>query len=162
MIDLAKNLKSRGYKFKILIAGIGKLESKLKRYAETQGVTEEVIFLGFVDNIRSFNYTIDIFVLTSMYEGFGFVLVEAMANRKPVIAFDIGSTAEIIEDKKTGFLVEKGNVEKLTGMMELLIHDKKLRETMGNMGRKRVEEVFNFEKTLEKVESLLKEDNNYL
>ena len=151
-------MKTRGYKFKILIAGVGKLESKLKKYAETQGVTEEVIFLGFVQNIRSFNHSIDVFVLTSLYEGFGYVLVEAMASRKPVMAFDIGTTAEIIEDNKTGFLVEKGNVSQLTEKMEILIKNTELRENMGNLGRKRVEEVFTFEKTLEKVESLLNEE----
>lgn len=157
LVDLAKALKSKGYKFKILIAGIGKLEVKLKKYAESKGVTEEVIFLGFVENIRSFNQSIDVFVLPSLYEGFGYVLVEAMANRKPVIAFDIGTTAEIIENNKTGFLVEKGNLKQLTEKIELLINNNELRENMGNLGRKRVEEVFNFEKTVESVESLLNE-----
>ena len=158
LIDLAKILKSHGYKFKILIVGKGKMENKLKKYSQSQGVADNVILLGFIENIRSFNITIDVFVLTSLYEGFGYVLVESMANRKPVVAFDIGSTAEIIENGKTGFLVEKGNVEQLAEKLELLINDQKLRETMGESGRKRVEEVFTFEKTIEKIINLINKD----
>ncbi len=155
LIDLAKTLKIQGYKFKILIAGRGKLESKLKKYAKNNGVEDEVIFLGFLENMDWFNELIDLFVLTSLYEGFGYVLVEAMAKQKPVVAFDICSSSEIIIDNQTGFLVEKANVKQLAQKVEVLMQDEKLRKKMGIQGLKRVEEVFTINKTIEKVESLL-------
>jgi glycosyltransferase involved in cell wall biosynthesis len=113
LLQLARILKDKGYKFKILIAGTGKLKSKLLKLARYLQVEDEVNFLGFVENIRMFNQTIDIFVLSSLYEGFGYVLVEAMAERKPIVAFDIGSSAEIVINNKSGFLVESLNITDL-------------------------------------------------
>ena len=156
MIELAANLKKKGLNFRIIIAGTGKLKSKLRKYAKSLDVVDEVIFLGFVDNIKNFTTSIDIFVLTSLYEGFGYVLVEAMAEKKPVVAFDIHSSAEIIRDGVTGYLVEKANVEDLTRRLEQLMSDKKLRDEMGEKGRRRVEEIFTFTETLSKVEALIR------
>ncbi len=156
LIELAAQLKKKGFRFKVIIAGTGKLKAKLRKYARTLNVVDEVIFLGFVDNIKTFTSSIDIFVLTSLYEGFGYVLVEAMAERKPVVAFDIQSSAEIVSDGESGYLVGKANVEELTGRLELLIADSELRKKMGENGRRRVEEIFTFNHTLNKVEGMIK------
>jgi len=157
LIDLARRLKSHGNNFRILIAGEGKLQSKLKNYARMQGVEEIVIFMGFIENVKSFYSTIDIFVLTSVYEGFGYVLVEAMAAQKPVVSFDISSSAEIIENGISGFLVPGGDIEHLAEKLELLMKDADLRKKMGSKGRERVEEVFTLERTLDEVEELIKD-----
>lgn len=155
LIDLAAILKSRGYTFKLLIAGEGKLESRLKRYARSRGVEDEVLFAGFVRNMRDFNDSLDIFILTSLYEGFGYVLVEAMAASKPVVAFDINSSAEIVRNGKTGYLVEKENLEDLASRVEELIADRELARKMGVEGRKVVEEVFTFPRSLTLVKEVI-------
>lgn len=160
LIDLASQLKRKGYKFRILIAGKGKLRSRLQKYAKSMGVEEHIVFLGFIDNIKSFNMTIDIFALTSLYEGFGYVLVEAMASSKPVIAFDINSSAEIVEDGKSGYLVEKANINQLLEKTELLINNPTKAIEMGRNGRKRVEDTFTFTKSLDEVEELLVKEMN--
>lgn len=156
LIELARNLKSKDYKFKILIAGKGKLETSLRNMVKQNGLEEEMILVGFVENMKSFNSTIDIFVLTSLYEGFGNVITEAMALCKPVVAFDTGSSGEIIENGISGFLVQKGNVGQLTDKVEMLIKDENLRKDIGNQGRKRVEELFTIEIALSKVEELIR------
>lgn len=158
LIDLAWHLKNKGYSFKILIAGKGKLKSRLKKYAKSKEVEDNIIFLGFIENIKSFNMNIDIFALTSLYEGFGYVLVEAMAASKPVIAFDINSSSEIVEDGKTGYLVEKANVEELFQKTEELITHTELSKQLGENGRKRVEEVFTFSRSLLEVEDLINQE----
>lgn len=107
LIEVAGHLKKKNIPFKLLIAGEGKLKNELKRYAKVLDVEKEVIFLGFVENVNRFMQAIDIFLMTSFYEGFGYVIVEAMANRKPVVAFDVRSNSEIIEDGKTGFLIKE-------------------------------------------------------
>ncbi len=156
LVELAARLKEKGKKFKILIAGTGKLKARLKKYARALDVEDEVIFLGFVENIKNFTASIDIFVLTSLYEGFGYVLVEAMAEKKPIVAFDIHSSAEIVLNGQTGYLVERSNIEELTARVDQLMSDHALREEMGRKGRERVEEVFTFSETLYKVENLIK------
>ncbi len=155
LVELAYELKKKGWNFKILIAGEGKLKNRLIKFARTQGVEEHIIFLGFVKNIKSFNNTIDIFALTSLYEGFGYVLVEAMAARKPVVAFDINSSAEIIEDGVSGFLVEKGDVNGLYQKISYLYENPEAAIQIGEQGRKRVESIFTFSESMEKVETLI-------
>jgi len=155
LLQLGKLLKEKNISFKILIAGTGRLENKLKKMTEQMGLSNQVIFLGFVNDIQSFNESIDIYVLTSMWEGFGYVLVEAMAKGKPVVAFDIKSSSEIIKDKKTGFLVEKKNIEQLAQKIEILINDKALRDRFGIEGRKRVEQFFNMQASLKQIEEII-------
>ncbi|MFW5820505.1 MAG: glycosyltransferase [Bacteroidota bacterium] len=155
LVELAYEMKKAGYKFKILIAGTGKLKSRLVKYAKARGVYEDIIFLGFVSNIKSFNASIDIFVLTSLYEGFGYVLVEAMAMYKPVVAFDINSSSEIIEDGMSGYLAEKGNVNDLFSKLRYLIDNPDIAREVGEKGRERVEKVFTFSESMGKVEKLI-------
>jgi len=164
LLQIAKIFKDKGLNFKILIAGTGKLESKLRKQARHMQVDDKVEFLGFVDNIRRFNQSIDIFILTSLYEGFGYVLVEAMAEKKPVVAFDIRSSAEIVIHNETGFLVESLNAGLLAEKLEELMINKDMRTRMGEAGRKRVEEIFTFDQTLTQVETLIQREiarNNY-
>jgi glycosyltransferase involved in cell wall biosynthesis len=155
LIDMAKRLNDQNVNFKLLLAGKGKLEHKYKKIVESLGLTEKVIFLGFIDDMKSFNQTIDIFVLSSRYEGFGYVLVEAMAQQKPVVAFDIGSSSEIIENNECGYLIEKFDIDDLTSKVKFLIENKDIRNTMGSNGLKRVQEHFTIEKTINEVEKLV-------
>jgi glycosyltransferase involved in cell wall biosynthesis len=157
LLELARLLKKRNIKFKLLIAGSGKLYNRLQKTARSYKIDKEVKFLGFVKNIKSFNKSIDIFLLTSLWEGFGYVIVEAMAEEKPVIAFDISSSAEIIDEGLTGYLVEKGNVEDLAEKVNVLAKDEKLRKTFGKNGRQKVEKVFTLNKSIKQVEELLEE-----
>ena len=157
LLELARLLKKKNIKFKMLIAGSGKLYNRLQKIARSYKIEKEVKFLGFVKNIKSFNRSIDIFLLTSLWEGFGYVIVEAMAEEKPVIAFDISSSAEIIDEGLTGFLVEKGNVEVLAEKVNILAKDEQLRKTFGKNGRQKVEKVFTLSKSIKQVEELLDE-----
>jgi len=156
LIDIAHALKQKGYKFKILIAGEGKLEKELKAYAKKMGVEKEVVFLGFVENIKALMTSIDVFLLTSLWEGFGYVIIEAMICKKPVVAFDISSNPELVEDNKTGFLVENQNMNVFIQKIETLMLNKDLRQQLGRNGRKKVESSFNVEKTLDNVEEIIK------
>jgi glycosyltransferase involved in cell wall biosynthesis len=155
LIEMALILKKKGINFKVLIAGEGPLEASLKQMAVEAGVEGQCVFLGFVNNIKAFMNTIDIFVLPSLSEGFGYVLVEAMACRKPVVAFNTSSIPEVIANNKTGFLVDNMDINAFTQKVESLIADPGLRESIGQTGRKRVEDTFDIIKTKDNVEKLL-------
>jgi glycosyltransferase involved in cell wall biosynthesis len=156
LIEMAVILKKKGINFKVLIAGEGPLEASLKHMACKAGVENQLVFLGFVNNIKAFMDNIDIFVLTSFAEGFGYVLVEAMACRKPVVAFNASSMPEIIANNKTGFLIDNMDIDAFAQKVEYLISNPILRESFGQTGRKRVEEVFEVARTEDNVEQLLK------
>ncbi len=161
LIEMARMLKQKNIRFKILIAGTGQLEDSLKQMAIESGVAEEIVFPGFVENAKAFMESIDIFALPSVWEGFGYVLVEAMACRKPVVAFRISSNPEIVADSETGFLVAPGDVDEFSKKLEELGRNHELRKQFGMAGRKRAEAFFDHEKSQQQVESLLTNLINY-
>ena len=155
LLEMMKDLKKETREYRLLIAGEGRLLHILQRKARKLGVADRVDFLGFVEDMPSFYVSLDIFLLSSDYEGFGYVIAEAMASRKPVLAFDIKSSAEIVDHKKTGYLTRPGNVKEMTSRVIELEGNEALREEMGIEGRKRVEELFAFEKKQEEIKELI-------
>lgn len=155
LIELAALLREKGVDFQLFIGGSGPLEKELKAYADDLNVSEKVTFAGFVSDVHGFMQSLDIFVLPSYWEGFGYVLVEAMVNSVPVVAFNITSNPEIVEDQKTGFLCKPGNTEAMLEQTMKLIQNPNLRNKMGKAGRESVLARFTMERTVREVEQLL-------
>ena len=142
LIELARDLKERGLRFKLLLAGKGTLEEQLRRQAKDAGVEHEVLFVGFVENIKDFLESIDIFVSTSLHEGSSNTILEVMAAGKTVVGFDVSSIPEMVQHEHNGLLVPLANVNALTEAVIQVMSDTALREEMGRNGRKRIEEHF--------------------
>ncbi len=98
----------------------------------------------------------DIFVLPSRYDSFGIVYLEAWRCGKPVIGAKVGAIPEVIEEDRDGLLVEFGDVEQLTSKMLYLLNHPDLCKEMGENGRRKVVERFNWEKNIEIVENVFK------
>ncbi|MCG8410170.1 MAG: glycosyltransferase family 4 protein [Bacteroidales bacterium] len=156
LIDLASKLKQENVKFKILLAGSGKLEEETIKYAEQLQVQDCVKFLGFISEIESFMQSIDIYILPSLWEGFGYVMAEAMLQKKPVIAFNLSSNPEIIEDKQTGYLIGKNNIDEAIDKIKYFANNLDERQRMGEKGRERVLNLFTIDRVVGDVETLLK------
>lgn len=111
----------------LLIAGTGRLESRLKELASDLNVRENVRFLGFVsdEELPALYSSVDLFVLPSEYEGFGIVFMEAMACGTPVIGTDVGGVPTAIDDGETGYIVPIGEISELTKRLQVLLNDKK-------------------------------------
>lgn len=142
LIDVAKYLKLKGVSFTFLIAGAGELKAQLQSKIQEANVTDEVKLLGFVEDMNSFMETIDIFALSSLWEGFGYVLVEAMNHKKPLVAFDISSNPEIFANNKSGYLCPPNDITAFSEALIRLINDEQLRVSMGENGRQEVENKF--------------------
>lgn len=157
LLELVKLLKDQEIKCTLLLAGKGKLEEGLRQYARTLGVDDDVIFLGFVEDIKSFMESIDIFVLPSLHEGSANIVLETMASAKPVVAFDVSSIPEMVISGRTGFLVEPGNVAKLADAVKNLLFDKNLQIEFGCNARKYLEEHFTMERMFHEMTTILEE-----
>jgi glycosyltransferase involved in cell wall biosynthesis len=155
LIEIASRLKQKNIRFTLYIAGTGEMQSELETLIEKNNLHNEVVLLGFVEDVENFMQAIDIFVLSSVWEGFGYVIVEAMAACKPVVAFDISSNPEIIIRDQTGFLIEYPDLEMFCSKIELLINDEILRRQFGKKGRETVETFF-------QLDDRIKEFENYL
>jgi glycosyltransferase involved in cell wall biosynthesis len=116
---------------RLVILGEGPEESSLKRFAHSLGIHDKVIFLGFQNNPFKFFANSTLFVLPSKFEGFGNVIVEAMACGTPVISSDCPvGPREIIQNGHNGILVPPRNPEALAVAMMKLLADDKERERL--------------------------------
>ena len=119
------------------ILGDGPERERLEHLARHRGVGDRVRFLGFQQNPWRFIARGDVFVLTSTYEGFGNVLIEAMACGAPVVATRSPGTTEIIEHERNGLLVEH-DPQAVAGAIGRLLRDPALRSRLVDAARQGV------------------------
>ena len=123
LLEAAQLLNQRGrISFEVMIGGDGPERNRLKRHVEVSGLSDQCYFLGPMrrSQVRDQMQRCDVFVLPSLQETFGVVLVEAMACGKPVIATRCGGP-EFVLTEDTGFLVEVGDSRALAAVMERFI-----------------------------------------
>lgn len=142
---------------RLIILGEGKLKAELSFYTEELGISDRVAFLGFQKNPFKFIARAKVLVLSSMWEGFGNVLVEAMACSTPVISTICPSGPdEIITDGVNGLLVPVNDDDALAHAMIRLMNDEPFRKQLAEAGRVRAED-FNVQKIVKAYEALFLE-----
>lgn len=153
----AMSLVLKKNNLRLLILGEGEDRSKLKQYTKELGISNNVVFLGFQSNPFKFMSRATVFVLSSSWEGFPNVIIEAMTCRIPVISTRCPSGPdEIITGGVNGLLVPVGNVDALAEAILRLLKDESLRKNLAEAGRKRAED-FRVEKMVAKYEGLFEE-----
>jgi glycosyltransferase involved in cell wall biosynthesis len=132
---------------KLMIVGDGEDKVELKSLCVTLDIFEDVVFVGEINNNLVPNYLnrMDVYVALSISESFGVAIIEASACEKPVVVSNVGGLPEVVDNNKTGFVVESKNPLDAANAIEKLILDKDLRVEMGKSGRKRVRELYNWE-----------------
>jgi len=151
-IDMVELLAGSTYKFRIV--GYGNQEKFLKQYAKAKRIFDKIEFIipsnGAIDQLKD----LDIFVSTSLYEGLGISIMEAMAAGKPVIATKTGGVPELIRDGVDGLLAPTHDAQALKEHVELLVKDRDLALEMASSARKRVEEQFSLDKMVSRTQAL--------
>ena len=128
-------------KARLVIVGDGDLEGELVRMSKEMGIQDSVSFMGFRKNPFKYVRGADIFVLSSVFEGFPNVLVEAMACGTPVISTDCRSgPSEIITDGVSGLLVPVRDERAMCSAMSRLLEDEPLRKKLSRNGLDRASE----------------------
>lgn len=129
---------------KLLIIGKGELEEQLKKLVQDLGAKEKVLFLGTRNDIPVILKSSDCFVLTSLFEGLGIVILEAMASEKPVITTSFKVSSELIESGKNGLIIDY-SAEDLILSIDKLKNDTNLVKTLSSNALDRVKD-FSIEK----------------
>ncbi|HGE70318.1 TPA: glycosyltransferase family 1 protein [Candidatus Poribacteria bacterium] len=142
---------------KLVLVGDGELRSELENQALRLGIKEKVIFTGLRDDIPELLAMSDLFVLSSINEGMGKVLVEAMAVGLPVVATNVGGVSAVVVDGETGILVPPKDPKALSDAIIQLLSDTDISNRMGEAGRKRVDPDFSVEAMIEKIENIYEE-----
>jgi glycosyltransferase involved in cell wall biosynthesis len=138
----------------LLIVGTGKMESHLRVLASK--TTGCVIFAGYRDDVMEIMKTIDVLVLPSLWEGFGIVIIEAMAAGKPVVSTRISNIPEIVTHMEDGLLVKPGDAKLLSESLNSLMKDPKLAKKMGRAGRKKVKVNFTMKRMVDETEAFFR------
>ena len=153
LISTGRLVERKGYHFLIdalsdlpsdvslIIIGDGPLQSALQKQAVKVGVAKRMIWTGFVTEERKFQYlaAADVYVLSSLHEGFGIVIQEAMQVALPIIATNHGGQVDLIDDGRTGLLVPPADAGALADAVRRLYDEPALREELarqahGNLG----------------------------
>ena len=153
-----KILVEKGERLKVLVVGsISKEEAHREHYSEVSdfltelGVFENFIFTDFRTDTTRFLHAFDIFVLSTHYEGFPLVNLEAMAQSLPIVATAVDGVPEAIIDGHTGFLYKHENAEQLALIFEKLLDNPVYAEKIGKAGFHHVEANFSRKKYAEDV-----------
>ena len=121
--------------YKFFFVGDGELKNDLIRQAERLGLANRVYFLGLRDDVERLIKSADLFVLSSHWEGFGLVAVEAMAGGLPVIASEVPGLSEVVSG--AGLLFEPGNENQLAEKIEQILSSENLYDQLKNKGLQR-------------------------
>jgi len=155
LLQVVKDLKAKGYDFELIIGGNGRVNELLKKVTDL-GLKEIVHYRGWIsaserDELLN---NVDVYVLPSYGEGLPMSLLEAMSYGVPVVSSYVGGIPELITDGKNGLLIEPGDIDALSGNLEMLMTDEARRSEIGLMGRKKVDADHNLEKNVFQLEEL--------
>jgi glycosyltransferase involved in cell wall biosynthesis len=153
LLEAAKKIVKENSDTKFLIVGEGPLKTALTMSLESADLSGNFKLLGNLkeDALPDIYNCADVFVLPSIQEGQGIVLLEAQASGKPVVAFDVGGVDEAVRNGETGLLVKRGSSEELAEALLSLLADKTWRQKMGANGRGFVSENFTWDISAQKM-----------
>ena len=133
----------------LVLVGDGKNKDQLEAQARDLGIRNQVRFLGLRTDIPEVLGAMDVFALSSDFEGNPLSVMEAMASGLPIVSTAVGGIPDSVEDRKEGMLVRPGDVTELASSMTLLLREKESRREFGRAAARRAREQFDVSKMVE-------------
>lgn len=149
-LEAAKEIVSKRSDARFLIIGDGPLADDLQAMGADLGIADKLEFAGFYENIDDIYSQIDIFVMTSIYEGVPMALLEAMAYGKPVVVTGVGGMVELITDGENGIVIPPQNSHAAAQAVLELIDNNTLRQTVAGKAQEDVKNKYTINKTAQK------------
>jgi glycosyltransferase involved in cell wall biosynthesis len=153
-LDVFASLYAANNNLRGILVGDGPLREVLTAHRDSLGLADVVLMPGMQTNAPDWYNVMDVFMITSEFEGLPLALLESMASEKPVVSTLAGGIGEVVRHGETGFLVPFGDWEGLEKYAHLLVNDRLLRETMGSKGRSRIIEGFSLSQMVSSLESI--------
>ncbi len=159
LVEAAKQVAKTHGDVRFVLVGDGPLKTQLTVDLAANNLSGNFLFKSGLteESLAKMYGCADVFVLPSIQEGQGIVLLEASAAGKPVVAFDIGGVNEAVVNGETGLLVNRGSSGELAEALLKLLGDVGLREKMGSAGRKFVVENFTWDICAQKMLAVYRE-----
>lgn len=153
-IDIAAQVMTERDNVTFLLVGHGPMKKELEAKIKAIGLSGRLVMPGFRADGRKVMGLMDIYLMSSQYEGLPLALLEAMAARLPVVATTVGGIPEVIREGREGFLVPFKDTAKAACAVKRLLDDEKVRIEMGARAFARVSTAFNLKDHVKKVEDL--------
>jgi len=151
---------------KFILVGDGILRKYAEKLIFKLNLQKQVILTGWRKDIHAILSATDVLVLTSLWEGLPIVVLEAMAAKKPVIATHTGGVKEVIAEDKTGFLVPRHDIKKMSEKLVTLLRNEALRKQMGEAAKNNLGYNFTLENMVkynqDLYECLIREEGSYV
>lgn len=143
---------------KFFIMGNGPERQNLERLAEDLDIKERVIFLGYISDDNKYDYLVasDLFILTSLHEGFGIVFLEAMFCGLPIVCTNHGGHVDFLENEKNALLIDVGDENACAKSILKFLTDKKLYSRCSKNNKKKIKD-FSAEKIAKQHLNILSE-----
>ncbi len=149
LIDAAALVIRKVPDARFIIAGEGELRSALERQIKDRHLEKHVFLAGFRPDVLSVHKAFDLFVMSSVTEGLGSSLLDAMACEKAIVATTAGGMPEAVVDRETGLLVPPRDHEAMARAIVALLTDERARRAMASAGFRRVRERFSVERMVQ-------------
>src|SRR5208337_1740962 len=152
-LRIAAEVHQRMPETEFVLVGDGPLRPEIERQTAALGLNECVVFLGDRRDVSAVHASLDVAVLTSDSESLSNVILEAMAAKLPVVAYNVGGNAELVNEER-GALVAKGNESEFAKGVLILLSDANIRRQKGTNARRFVEENFSLDRVVRRYEDL--------
>jgi glycosyltransferase involved in cell wall biosynthesis len=149
LVDAMARVRRRVADAQLVIFGEGVLRPALERQIRELGLEKHVILAGFRDDVLALTRSADLFVMSSVTEGLGSTLLDAMAMGLAIVGTRAGGIPEAVVDGETGVLVPPGNADALADAIVGLLQQPELRARLGAAGRERVRTRFGLDRLVE-------------
>ena len=143
-----------GVKYHLTILGEGDDRAGLESFININNIGDSTKLLGFKENPYPFLAASDLFVMSSYYEGYPVVLVEAMALGKAIVSTDCTGPNEALDGGKYGVLVPVGDEHALALAIRQMVENKKMLSTYSSLSKERAK-IFNLRESMRQIEQLL-------
>ncbi len=156
-LDIAARVAARRSGVTFLLVGGGPLESAVRERVHALALSHCIRLPGFRPDARRLMSAMDVFLMTSGFEGLPIALLEAMALGKPVVSTHVGGIPEVLADGTAGLLAPVGDVDTLADCVLRLLNDPELRARMGAAGSHRIENDYHVRRRVQAIENLYQE-----
>ncbi len=151
-------LLSRGREnLRFVYVGDGPMRTEIERTLDSVGLSDRVLLLGIRDDVPDLLRAMDVFILTSLWEGLPRVVLQALATGLPVVAYDTAGIGEAVKEGENGHLVEPGAVGEMVELLDRLVADASLRAAMGRAAAEGLDTAFTEDGMIRDLENLYDE-----
>ncbi len=154
IVEFAKKIIPNNPKIYFLLIGDGALFHSVKEEIQKMGMSDNILLIGKKNNIADYLKIMDIFMMPSVSESFGISILESMYMKLPVVAFSTDAIPELINNRETGMLVEKFNVEKFIESIFELYVNVELRNRISENAYSNVIDNYSIKNTTKKNENI--------